>query len=444
MSRDFGIDPTSPNHSTRIAATTALTPMVWGTTYIVATELLPTGRPLLAATVRALPVGVAFVLWSRRLPVGAWWWRAAILGLLNIGAFFALLFVAAFRLPGGVAATAGALQPLVAAGIAAVLLGEVFTRRTAAAGATGVMGVALLVLQPGAGLDPIGIMAAIAGTISMATGVVLTKHWGRPVDLITFTGWQLTAGGLMLLPLMVATEGLPPSLTATNVAGFAWLAVVGTGAAYANWFRGIQSLPIAITSFLGLISPLIATIVGWIVLGQNLRPLQLAGAVLVITAVILPQLRRRRPKPIVLARVGSDPPVPVAADQPETEPIQVGSDRSLQGQPADSSGPFPVGTNSGPERLVNFVGDVDPFGAHRAGSDGELLGCADSARQASAPGLDAGSRGLLTGVRHHGPPTSERSTRSSEREVGGGVRRPMGVVPDRPHPGVPPCHRAAG
>ncbi|NOX30154.1 MAG: EamA family transporter, partial [Actinobacteria bacterium] len=252
----------SGSSSAATAALTALTPAVWGTTYIVATELLPTGRPMLAAALRALPVGLVFVLWKRQLPQGVWWWRAALLGFLNIGAFFALLFVAAFRLPGGVAATAGAIQPLVAAGIAAVVLGEVFTPRTALAGLAGIAGVAMLVLGPAAAIDPIGIAAAVAGTITMGTGVVLTKHWGRPVDLITFTGWQLTAGGLMLVPVVLATEGLPHELTRTNLAGFAWLAVVGTGAAYANWFRGIQKLPVNAISFLGLISPLVATFAG--------------------------------------------------------------------------------------------------------------------------------------------------------------------------------------
>ena len=203
--------------SWRSSAQTALTPAVWGTTYIVATEFLPSGRPLFAAVVRALPVGIAFVLYRRRLPTGVWWWRATVLGLLNIGAFFALLFVAAFRLPGGVAATAGALQPLIAAGIAAVVLGEAFTKRTALAGAAGVAGVALLVLGPQASLDRIGVTAAIAGTVSMATGVVLTKHWGRPVDLISFTGWQLTAGGLALVPLMILTEGIPIGTNKTDL-----------------------------------------------------------------------------------------------------------------------------------------------------------------------------------------------------------------------------------
>ncbi len=302
------LDASLTSSTTTTIARTALTPVVWGTTYIVATEFLPAGRPMLAATVRALPVGLAFVLWSRRLPRGAWWWRSAVLGVLNIGAFFALLFVAAFRLPGGVAATSGAIQPLVAAGIASVVLGEVFTRRTAIAGSVGVGGVAMLVLGPDAALDPIGVAAALAGTVAMAAGVVLTKHWGRPVDLITFTGWQLTIGGLFLLPIMLATEGVPSSLSGTNVAGFAWLAIVGTAAAYANWFRGIQALPVATVSFLGLLSPLVATFAGWAVLDQSLSLLQMVGAALVIYAVIAPQVMRRP--------VAESTPTPVADPRP--------------------------------------------------------------------------------------------------------------------------------
>lgn len=277
----------------RVSVLTSLTPMLWGTTYVVSTELLPSGRPLLAATLRALPVGLVFVAWRRRAPSGAWWWRSVVLGSLNIGAFFALLFIAAFRLPGGVAATAGAIQPLIATGIAAVLLGEAFTRRTLCAGTIAVVGVGMLVLGPQARLDPVGITAAFAGTVSVAAGVVLTKRWGRPVDLITFTGWQLTAGGLLLLPITLAAEGLPAEMSRRHVVGFVWLGLVGTGAAYANWFRGIQRLPVAGVSFLGLLSPLVATGLGWSMLGQSLSHVQVAGALLVVAAVVLPQLPGR-------------------------------------------------------------------------------------------------------------------------------------------------------
>ena len=45
-------------------------------------------------------------------------------------------------------------------------------------------------------------------------------------------------------------------------------------ARHANWFTGIQRLPIAILSSLGVLSPLVATIIGWIALGQTLTPVQ--------------------------------------------------------------------------------------------------------------------------------------------------------------------------
>ncbi len=275
-----------------IILVTALTPMAWGTTYFVSTEMLPAGRPLLAGLLRALPAGIALAMYTRVRPTGSWWAKAAVLGTLNIGAFFALLFVAAFRLPGGIAATLGAVQPLVAAALAATFLNERLTKTILGAGTLGVVGVGLLVLRADAQLDPLGIGAGLAGTICMATGVVLTKHWGRPVGLLAFTSWQLIAGGLVLLPLTVAVEGPPPTLTATNLAGFAWLAIFGTAIAYSLWFRGIQNLAVAQVSILGLLSPLVAAVVGWIALDQNLTGGQLAGIALIVTAVVLGQTRR--------------------------------------------------------------------------------------------------------------------------------------------------------
>ena len=67
--------------------TTALAPAIWGTTYVVSTELLPPGRPLLGAAVRCLPAGLLLIALTRALPRGRWWGRAALLGLLNMGAF---------------------------------------------------------------------------------------------------------------------------------------------------------------------------------------------------------------------------------------------------------------------------------------------------------------------------------------------------------------------
>jgi len=133
-----------------LTALTAIAPAVWGTTYIVTTELLPAGHPLFAALMRALPAGILALLISRTLPHGAWWWKTAVLGTLNIGAFFPLLFLTAERLPGGVAATLGATQPIIVAFLVIAILHERLSPWRVSWGIVGVIGVGLVVLGPGA------------------------------------------------------------------------------------------------------------------------------------------------------------------------------------------------------------------------------------------------------------------------------------------------------
>jgi probable blue pigment (indigoidine) exporter len=274
-------------------AITALAPMSWGSTYAVTTQFLPPDRPLFTGLMRALPAGLVLVAATRVRPHGAWWWRTAILSALYIGVFFPLLFVSAYRLPGGVASTLGSVGPLVTLVLAAALLSERPTVRKALAGLGGVVGVSLVVLQADARIDTLGVMAGVAATLSMATANVLTKRWGRPegVGAVTFIGWQLAAGGLMILPLALIVEGPPPALDGRNLAGYAYLALVNTVLAYVVWFRGIARLPVNSVAFLGLTGPLTAATIGWIALGQGLSPLQLVGMALAFTGTLVGALQ---------------------------------------------------------------------------------------------------------------------------------------------------------
>jgi probable blue pigment (indigoidine) exporter len=274
---------------------TAYAPASWGTTYIITTELLPAHRPLLAGVMRALPSGLILLATARELPRGAWWWKATVLGTVNVGALFAFLFVSAERLPGGVASIVSAVGPLIVATLSWPLLGLRPTARVILAGAIGVTGVALLVLTPKASLDPIGLLASLGGTSVFALGTVLTRRWGRPVPLATFTAWQLTVGGLLLLPLMLAVEGTPHALDGDAIGGFTYLALANTALAYILWFRGIERLSATAVSFLTLLSPIVATLIGLAVLDQTLTPLQITGMLLAATGLLSGQLSSPRP-----------------------------------------------------------------------------------------------------------------------------------------------------
>jgi probable blue pigment (indigoidine) exporter len=289
----------------RAVALTALTPLTWGSTYAVTTEFLPPDRPLFTATMRALPAGLALLAVTRVLPRGAWVWRAAVLGVLNIGAFFPLLFLAAYRLPGGVAAVLGAVGPLIALAFAALLLAERPTARRLLAAFTGVLGVGLVVLRGDARLDMVGVLAGLAGAASMSAGTVLTKRWGRPegVGALGLTAWQLTAGGLLLVPVSLLIEGPPPALDGSALLGYLYLGAVGTALAYWVWFRGISRLPATSVAFLALLSPLSAAVIGWSALGQALTPLQLLGMALAFGGTLAGQAPAR-PRPAT----GETPP----------------------------------------------------------------------------------------------------------------------------------------
>lgn len=290
---------------------TAIAPAAWGTTYLVTEKWLPPDRPLFAAAVRALPIGLLLLAWTRQLPPPGWRLKALALGLSNIGLFFPLIFLAAYHLPGGLAATIQALSPLAVMALAWPLIAERPTAVRVAAALIGLAGVALLVLRNPSGTDPIGLLAAFGSVAVSALGFVLVKRWTPPVDMLTLTSWQLVAGGLVLVPLALLVEGAPPPLDAEAVGGLAWIAVVGTGLAYVCWFRGLRAMPAGAVALIGLVNPVVGTALGVAFAAEPFGVVQLLGMTLVLGGVLAGQ-RRTAPvapsRPADVRRLGASRP----------------------------------------------------------------------------------------------------------------------------------------
>lgn len=222
---------------------TALAPSIWGSTYIVTSEILPSDRPFTAALIRVLPAGLLLVLCMRRLPVRHEWGRLLVLAALNIGIFQALLFVAAYRLPGGLAAVLGAVQPLLVIALSCGVDRRPPARLALGASVMGVIGMAVLLLSPGTVWEPLGMVAALLGAACMATGTFLTRRWRLDMPVLALTGWQLLAGGVMLAPVAWMADAPLPILSLTQMMAYAYLCIAGALLAYALWFRGIAHLP---------------------------------------------------------------------------------------------------------------------------------------------------------------------------------------------------------
>lgn len=268
---------------------TALAPVVWGSTYVVITEFLPAGYPLTIAMLRALPAGLILLALVRRLPPLAWVLKIFILGALNFTILWSLLFVSAYRLPGGIAATIVSMQALIVIVFARMAFGTPIRLVAAAAAGLGVFGVGLLVLTPTETIDPLGVFAGLGGACAMAAGTVLSRKWRPPVSLLTFTAWQLTAGGLLLLPLAITLEPHLPALSVKNTIGLVYLGLLGAAVTYLVWLRGVERMDPSTISALGFLTPLTAATIGWAALNQALTPAQIGGAALVLGAVWVSQ-----------------------------------------------------------------------------------------------------------------------------------------------------------
>lgn len=272
----------------------ALPPSIWGSTYLVTSEFLPADKPLTAAVLRILPVGLLLVLFNRHWPRSDQWLKLTVLSLLCMSLLHWPLFVSAYRLPGGLAALLVCAQPLIVLVLGFALFAQRTPPRVLFAACLGFAGVALVLISPSRLVwDTLGILAAALAACSMALGTLLIRRWQLDMPVFAFTGWQLLLGGLILLPFMLWFELPLPALQPVHLGGYAYLAVLGTLIPYLLWFRAMRSLePVLISIFL-LLSPLSALILGYVFLNQALTFWQLFGALVVFAGIVLSQTQAK-------------------------------------------------------------------------------------------------------------------------------------------------------
>tara|TARA_B100000949_G_scaffold220345_1_gene220220 strand:- start:1095 stop:1598 length:504 start_codon:yes stop_codon:yes gene_type:complete len=130
--------------------------------------------------------------------------------------------------------------------------------------------------------------------------------------------WQLTMGGLMLLPVALVVDGPPPALTPTSLIGFAYLSLVSTALAFTVWFAGLRRLPAATVGLVGLLNPVTGVALGVFLAGESFGLAQVAGLGLVLTGIVLGAVVPRRaasPREGMDAREGVDAASTLPSDQ---------------------------------------------------------------------------------------------------------------------------------
>lgn len=280
----------------------ALAPISWGSVYFVTLHWVPSGEPFTAAALRALPAGLLLLAVRRQLPRGSWWWKSLVLGLLNCSAFFMLVYVAAQLLPTSIAAMLMSLSPVAMMLIAWGLVAERPTVRRLLGAAMGLLGVVLLMAASFGAIDGWGVAASVTGMAMYALGSVLAKRWSGQVDSIASSSWQLTAGGLALVPFALALEGVPGAMPVSAVLAYAYIALIPTALAFVCWFGALRHLTAGQVGLLGLLNPVTGVLLGVLLGGELLTPWQWLGIVVVLGGIALGQTtaRRRRAAPALV------------------------------------------------------------------------------------------------------------------------------------------------
>jgi drug/metabolite transporter (DMT)-like permease len=298
--------PSFPSSSQAGAATTAapawklwsglwVVYLVWGSTYLAIRVMVETVPPLLGAGVRFTVAGAVMlaVLSFRRSvrPTRAQVLSALAIGILLPGAN-AVVTVAEQEVPSGLAALLIASIPLW------VLLmrraaGETVSRAGIAAVLVGFAGVALL-LRPGeqsgeASLLALG--ACVFAAVMWASGSFASPRLRLPGDPLVSTGWQMLLGGVVILAAGLAAGEAgdvdPQAFSTRSVVALAYLIVFGSWLAFTAYAWLLQNAPISKVSTYAYVNPVVAIVLGFLILDEVVTPVTLIGAAIIVVSVAL-------------------------------------------------------------------------------------------------------------------------------------------------------------
>lgn len=275
----------------------------WGTAMVAMKEVIPRTGPFFVAAMRLLPAGALLVAFAaargRKQPSGWTAWLAiAAFGLIDAACFQGFLAEGLQKTSAGLGSVIIDSQPLTVAILASLLFGE----SIGAIGAGGlVLGVVGLLLLEVPALSVEGNDTTIWGSgewlmflsaQSMAVGTIMVRWVSKYSDPIMATGWHMIIGGLPLLVISVlnhdpALTGHIQDLTWSDVSALGYTSIFGSAVSYGVYFYNATRGSLTTLSSLTFLTPMFASIFGYLYLGETFSPVQIGGALLTLVAIYM-------------------------------------------------------------------------------------------------------------------------------------------------------------
>jgi drug/metabolite transporter (DMT)-like permease len=288
-----------------VALALATVYVVWGSTYLAIRVTDRTMPPLLMSSARFLVAGTALYLFASRgraRPTAREWGAAAIVGgaLLLVGN--GGVAWAETRLDSGLAALIVAIIPLWVAVLDRLFFGRRLSSVAILGLAAGFGGVALLV-RPGGGIEVVPALALVATTSAWAAGSLYARGAALPASPLLSAAMQMLSASVMLGIAGVVRGEVAgvhrDAFTAKPLISFAYLVLVGSLVAFSAYAWLLQNVRISVVSTYAFVNPVVAVVLGTLLLGEPITGTTLAaGAAIVLAVVLIVTAREPRPRAV--------------------------------------------------------------------------------------------------------------------------------------------------
>uniref|UniRef100_A0ACD5TJA3 Uncharacterized protein n=1 Tax=Avena sativa TaxID=4498 RepID=A0ACD5TJA3_AVESA len=275
----------------------------WGTAMVAMKGVIPKTGPFFVAALRLLPAGALVVAFAaargRKQPSGwAAWGAIAAFGLVDAACFQGFLTEGLQKTSAGLGSVIIDSQPLTVAILAALFFGESIGAIGAGGLVLGVVGLLLLEV-PALSLEENGSTVWGSGewwmflsAQSMAIGTIMVRWVSKYSDPIMATGWHMVIGGIPLLVISVlnhdpALNGHIQELTWSDILALGYTSIFGSAISYGVYFYNATRGSLTTLSSLTFLTPMFASIFGFLYLGETFSSEQIGGALLTLVAIYM-------------------------------------------------------------------------------------------------------------------------------------------------------------
>jgi drug/metabolite transporter (DMT)-like permease len=288
------------SHSTRILLCFAAVYLFWGGTYLAmrfGVEVLP---PFVLASTRFLISGTLMLVYCLVRGIPIWptrreWWLLAGIGVLMLGIGNTSVIWVEQYLPIGLEALLVAAVPLYAALIEFFLPhGEGLSKRGWTGIGIGLVGLLLLVWPGfreglhGKHVQIIAMLISMMGTFCWTSGSVLSRHAKLKISGFAAAGWEMVFAAVLNFIIMLNTGGFHGSHWGMKAwASIAYLVVFGSLVTYTAYIYLLDHVPVAKVATYAYVNPMIAVLLGAIILGERLARVEYLGMAAILMAVFL-------------------------------------------------------------------------------------------------------------------------------------------------------------